>query len=364
MLASQIIKPTAHIEDPIAHIKAQKHLTQQWYINSLLEPQLDVIKETILSCIDVIREPRVISLEPEAREPKNELTTEPSSVSTASSIKDHSQNHNNGDDNKDKKKNNINMKVMREGLHIVELSGKVFFKSIGRWVQIRLKPDMKLGLDQMDSLIGYLTQAIGRLKDIECDCKEGSKKHGVKDLEAKFQQLRKVVDKCILSFHEAPRELLFPLNADLWSLDEICQTDLKRVSLDDIMSMELFFQNGVFCVSLVNFEKVKEAPWCGYNPTTNMSYVDELREKVKDNVMSINDIKQSDKKTLSHLLGFSKFTHMDYLQRAMTYKKQVVIEVEETVAAFQDSVLLLTAAKLRSVQAMLEKVCNNLQALQ
>lgn len=296
--------------------KESKLKEQEWLIEHFIKPELPKIIETLGKCLEIITA-------------KDEIKLPISSGRTEQ----------------------VKGIFTRSSLEITDLDIKLHLKTLSKKIHLKLKNSIELTqLTDMLELINLIMSEVQILKD----CPTGDIKQFVRQLNKILQNLI----KCNVVLNKPNESILFPRHKI--QLEKTFEPNGQKLQhYQDRLAIDFFILNSEISIEFKSLEKVTESPWNQID-SSGKSHVDKLREDLKHHKIKLNDILDQDKKKLGHVLGLNRFTTNDYLTRSITFKNNVVIEVEKLLVHCQDPNLISIGAKLTGLEHLVSKMYRNL----
>lgn len=319
---------------------------QKWLIDEIIKPDLPNIVENTKKCLDLLTSEQTFKMP----------------VSNGH-ILDNSNGNRHGP--------SIRGIISRRREFIIDFQVWVKFPQFhkNKPVLYKMKNGTEFNLLQISLIIVKLREILELLEDLQ-QCE---------DIYLFVEGFRKVVEllsKSINLLQNPPNELLFPTNDNLFIKQMFEDPYTLCESTHHLMSMELVLFKNEVTIDFRNLSKVTRKPWCDIDFTTNESFVDKLRNKLKCNrTMSIAQIlkeeglKLEDSTFMNNILSNlnSGTTTMqqaqEYLNRCITFDGKVVTEREKVSITTSDPNLITISTKLYSLENLVTNHLTNLAHL-
>lgn len=311
-----------------------------WLISSIIMPEFEQLLETLHICANML-------LYNSPQHPNAQMHTErgPSIKLPVSSTK----------------LELVKGIIVRDGIYITQLSLHLKDSQFNRHIH-RITLDQPILLPQLITLKESIDSAVLMIENFNED-----QNHS--DLISSFENILKEISI-------AKRSLQFPIDPALvFPLNKINPT-FFRPELPHNLSLDLYVNQAELCIDLKNLHTVTEQPWCQIDPKTGRSYVDKIRDDMKNGksptpettppLLMSSPSEESTAvatfKALGQLLK-PKLDPQEYITKCYTYDKSVVMVNRKIEVSCPDPLLVSTFTKLDSLENIVESFLNNLKVI-
>ncbi|KAL6450022.1 RAV2 Regulator of V-ATPase in vacuolar membrane protein 2 [Candida maltosa Xu316] len=254
----------------------------------------------------------------------------------------------------------VNGFIIRDGPYIVDLNLSIKNHYFNKHVN-RLRLKNPIVLESIVNCLNYLNDAINELQELSnSDKKEVNEEECLKCF-VKLSELIKS-SKNSLQIPTDP-EMIFPLHV---TNEDNFESDIKGSENHEI-SVDFYTCDNQISLDLRSLHKVHEKPWCEIDKSTGKSYVDNIRDEMKQSSSTPSDTNHNpNNNNTNNNNFFSSLIHhfknkpdaMDYINRAVTYNGHVVLVDKKFEVCTDDPILISILSKLNSLDKKINSIVN------
>ncbi|KAI5950238.1 RAV2 [Candida jiufengensis] len=282
---------------------------------------------------------------------------------------------------------NLNGIIIRDGLYILKFNVVIKDHYLNKYFnKLNLKKPILLQQlvnckKSIDDSIDLLDQLYLLNETLE---KEESEQHTTINHKTYHKQLITSFKNLVSKIQNAKTNLQMPIDPSIIFPENVTDTTAFEPELPKIISIDFYINQAEICIDLKYLHKITEKPWCEIDPNTGLSYVDMVRDDIKNKK---SNQKVEDSKILenlnnndnsSHSSGFfnnvmnqigqfktstKNYDKNDYITRCITYNNMVVMINSKIEVSSEDPILVSCFTKLDSIEYLINNFLYSLNNL-
>lgn len=310
-----------------------------WLVSSVIMPEFERILETLQICGNML-----LYNSPQHPDPEKHIERGPSIKLPVSS-------------NKLEALKGI---IVRNGIYITQLSLNLKDSYFNKHIH-RINLNQPVLLPQLITAKESIDSAMLLIRNFNED-----QNHS--DLKRSFENI----------LHElsiAKQCLQFPIDPKLVFPIHIIESEWFTPPLPLNLSLDIYINQAELCIDMKNLHKITEEPWSHIDPELGKSYVDKVRDEMRNPTngtttpLNLSDVHLKEEESAPHHLALKalgqllkpKMTPQEYITKCVTYNNSVVMVNRKIDVSCPDPLLVSTYTKLDSLENIVESFLHNLK---
>lgn len=352
-MTANILNNKTFIDTVLSIQSTQNDKELHWYIINIILPDLPQIIETLQICSNLL-----MYNSPQEPDSKQCIEKGPS-IKLPLSLTN--------------QQDSVNGIITRDGPYITDLNLTVknhYFNKHFHKLHL-IKP---MVLEQLVNVLNLIKDSIGILQNLQSIDKELTLLSEKEENEHTIKHDQLICDfkKLLVNIHDSKTNLQLPSDPNLVFPLQVTDGENFEPQLLDRIAVDFYLSQKPSLYDLKSLHRITEKPWCEID-ANGKSFVDKLKEEMKNKRLSIGDKSTSDainqnnntnifSNMMSHLLLRHKYDTMDYITRCITYNNMVVVVNKKFEVSTEDPILISCFTKLDSLESIINGYISSLNS--
>ncbi|CUS22140.1 LAQU0S04e09098g1_1 [Lachancea quebecensis] len=259
--------------------------------------------------------------------------------------------------------------LTRKGALITDFQVMIKFKQFNRGKHCLFKMDsgVSFPIEQIDTITQNL-KTVSELLDSLQLCSD------VETFTTDLSHVMELLSKSTSLLQYPPNNLLFPFNGNMLLKRMFKSSESPFESNHHVLNIDLVILNTEVCMDFRNLQKITTRPWSDYNPETDTTFTDKIRDELKfhrgkklSEVLQDQGLHIEEPSLLRNMLPH-KNTHntttlpeaQEILARCLTFEAGLVSECEKVSVSTSDPSLISITSKLNGLETCVSNYYSNI----